>query len=300
VSSAIRGAGIDVETVSHEDTFVAGLAADPDFVVVDASDEADRRAMLDNFLSLSGGPFAHRSVLFGDVRNREEFLELLRADLLHQLIATSAPGAHGRLTVTAAKLTGGELFGLEKYLPWGTVIESHTVRSSEQKARLLEALGDYAEATGMPSRLTTLAHTVADEFLMNAIFDAPVDTEGKPLFADRPRSLPTELPEPHTVRFSYCCTGGALALAVYDSFGSLSPETVRKNLLRTLTGGKDQIRRGTEGAGVGLYMAFGALSDWIINIVPGQGTEMIGIIRTHGTYRDHIAIPKSFHLFCGG
>ena len=48
---------------------------------------------------------------------------------------------------------------------------------------------------------------------------------------------------------------------------------------------------------MGLYFIVEALNKVIINISPGKGTEVIGIMDISGSYRDYAERFKSFHIF---
>jgi hypothetical protein len=297
VARAICSVGVTLKVISDPGKLVEATASDPDLVVVDAGDDVAGTDFHRAFMSLAQTSQKSRAVLFSDLTARETILDLLDADMLHHVLATSAPNALGRLAICLAKILGGKIFGMSKYVPWGTQIHEVSFRRSGVKQELLGELARFCEQMVIPKRLARLAGTVADEFVMNALYDAPTDASGAPIFTEIDRNQEVELPRPHEARFRYCCTGESLVLSIFDSFGSLDAPTVRANLLRTLSGGEDQVRRGSAGAGVGLFLAFKALADWVINVHPGRGTEMIGVIRAGGTYRDHVAMPKSFNLF---
>jgi hypothetical protein len=296
LARAARSAGVGIRVCESEAELVAACDEEPDFAIVNVEGEGTG-ALFAAFLALAGRPFARRTILYADLDDHGEFLALLDAGLLYHVVAPSAPGALDRVASTVAKLFAESPFGVEPYLPWGTRIGSLPLTRSGDKDVVLGRLSEFATAMGVPPRLGALARTVADEFVMNALYDAPTDPRGRPLFADTPRSQPVQLPEGHRARFQFACTGSSLLVASFDPYGSLRPGAVHANLRRTLAGGDDQIRQESAGAGMGLYMAFRSLSDWIINLVPAQGTEMIGMVRTGGTYRDHVRTPKSLHLF---
>ena len=297
---AIRSVGVDVSHVTEQSHLLEAIRAGAAFAVVEAQSGELRDKYLQAYCSLEGSGIEDRAILIADIERPDEFVHLLQRDLLRHLIASSSPRVLARLSVTLAKLLHRSSFGLEVYVPWGVQIQGFEIRGSDHKNNIIDQMAEYLQFMGVHRRLATLARTVADEFLMNAIFDAPVGHEGQPLFASTPRNEDIAFPEPHRAEFRFCCTGDSVLLSIIDTFGSLSADTVRQNLRRTLLGGNDQIRTGEKaGAGVGLYLSFSSLAEWIINISPARATEMIGVIRTDGTYRDHIATPKSFHLFEG-
>ena len=92
----------------------------------------------------------------------------------------------GQVTVTVAKLLARDLFGVDKVLPWGVRIYSALVSDYNEKSAAIAAIGDFAQAMGVRRKYREQIDQCIDEMLMNALYDAPVDDAGKPLFADVP------------------------------------------------------------------------------------------------------------------
>lgn len=300
LARAIRSVGPDVAVCSSVAEFEQSVRPNTAFVVV-AAEGPQSEQFLSAFVALGPSELSKRCILLADFHKLDAFLRLLRADMCHHVISASLPNSLHRLSATLAGLIQGHSGGVEAFVPWGAQILGFEVRSSEPKSAIIDQMGEYLESMGIHQRLATLARIVADEFLMNALFDAPVSSNGTPLFSHTPRHENVLLPSPHRAEFRYCCTADRVYISMFDSFGSLTPAVLRQNLSRTLSGGDDQIRTGSKaGAGVGLYMSFSSLAEWIINIKPGHSTEMIGVLNAGGTYREHISTPKAFHLFVQG
>ena len=85
-----------------------------------------------------------------------------------------------------SKLLYGDLFGLEKVMPWGVRIYSTLVGDYQEKSMAIATVGDFAQAMGVRRKYREQIDQCIDEMLMNALYDAPVDDEGKPLFAEVP------------------------------------------------------------------------------------------------------------------
>jgi hypothetical protein len=124
-----------------------------------------------------------------------------------------------------------------------------------------------------------------------------VHPDGTRPYAALARTEVVNLEEDATCYFTYACDGRKLVIAMRDRFGSLTAETVRDYLRRCFDMGLNQIEAKSGGAGMGLYFIVEALNKVIINISPGKGTEVIGIIDISGSYRDYAEHYKSFHIF---
>jgi hypothetical protein len=126
------------------------------------------------------------------------------------------------------------------------------------------------------SFLRQRALLMADEMLENALFAAPRDCHDKPLYArgDR-RSL---LPGEHIMLCSYY-DGDTLTLEVTDTWGSLSPETVRVYLDMNLAENDPTYDR----TGRGLYFMWRFLQNFYLSVVPGVETTVGGFLQLHPT-----------------
>src|ERR1044071_10165069 len=69
--------------------------------------------------------------------------------------------------------------------------------------------------------------SVCEELLMNALYDAPVDALGRPMFADIDPHDRKDSRSPRPVSIRYAATEHAFAVAVRDRFGRLAKNTIR-------------------------------------------------------------------------
>ncbi len=238
-------------------------------------------------------------LLLAEKRGKSELGTLFRFPFLTNLIAKSHPLDLDEVIITVGKIVHNDIFGIDKYLCYGVQPVTHEVRSSRDKGALLQSLASYASGLGIHNRLITVAENVADELIMNAVYNAPIAADGSKKYASRSRSEELVL-QPHEVAwFTYACDGRQLVIAMRDRFGSLTAETVRDYLGRCFAMGDDQIEVKPGGAGMGLYFIVEALNKIIINISPGHGTEVIGVIDISGSYRTYAEKYKSFHIFVG-
>jgi hypothetical protein len=228
---------------------------------------------------------------------RADLSKLLDYDALTHLIAKNTAIGANELVVTAQKILRNDIFAFEKYLTWGAHVYEHHINDSDQKARVLEALETYLNGIGCNRRLITLARGVADEFIMNAVYNAPVDRNGVPKYASRSRTERVVLERDEQAVFRYACDGRSLAMSIRDPFGRLERSTVRYYLRKGFRKGDDQVDAKEGGAGLGLYYIFESLNQLVINLAPNRCTEMIGLLDISGTYKDFAERPKSLNIF---
>lgn len=188
------------------------------------------------------------------------------------LLVHPMPVLAEELTITAQKLIRGDLFGVEKYLLWGTELHEHALTRSGQRAELVGALSERVRARGQSARVGSMAMLVADELLSNAVHNAPVDVAGVYYRRDLPRTDDLELDDRHSVRLRWGCDARYLAIEVTDPFGSLDRDTILAALA------KNDVRESGGGAGMGIALAYRSCDHLVFNLAPGVRTQIIALI----------------------
>nr|HEX4318395.1 hypothetical protein [Kofleriaceae bacterium] len=179
--------------------------------------------------------------------------------------------------VTAQKLLTGDIFGIEKYLPEGTPVHYARLRDHEGRGKAIDTVLGFADDSKMRRQVRGAIGQVCDELLMNALYDAPVDDDGKAVFADvEPRDR-TKTRSPRPVSIRYAATDHHFAVAVRDRFGRLAKNTILAYIAKCVNApeGTDQIDRKTYGAGLGLYLVANAAATYVVNVAAGIATEVV-------------------------
>src|SRR4029077_3823966 len=127
---------------------------------------------------------------------------------------------------TAQKLLTGDIFGIEKYLPAGTPVNYVRLRDFQGRGRAIETVLGFAEEAKMRRQVRTAIGAVCEELLMNALYDAPVDADGRPMFADIDPHERLQTAAPRAVSIRYAATDQLFAVAVRDRFGRLAKNTI--------------------------------------------------------------------------
>jgi hypothetical protein len=176
--------------------------------------------------------------------------------------------------VTAQKLLTGDIFGIEKYLPAGTPVHYARLRDFAGRGRAIDTVLDYAEQSRMRRQVRTAIGAVCEELLMNALYDAPVDASGRPMFADVDPHDRKDTRSPRPVSIRYAATDQLFAVAVRDRFGRLAKNTILSYIEKCITW-PTQIDRKTYGAGLGLYLVANAAATYVVNVAYGIATEVV-------------------------
>ncbi len=178
------------------------------------------------------------------------------------------------LSAMATRVLSGDIFGLEKLVPWGTKIYSQLVGDYQEKSLCIAQVSEFAELMGVRRKYREAVEQVVDEMLMNALYDAPVDESGKQIFAEIPTKTRISLRMEQKVVVQYACDGRTFSVSVRDSFGTLDRGTVVRYIHKCLHS-SEQIDRKTGGAGLGLYLIANSTTRMFFNVLPGVATEAV-------------------------
>src|SRR5438874_858176 len=94
----------------------------------------------------------------------------------------SEGGSKERRRGADAMLRHRQVFGLQKYFPWGVTLYNMEIGGYEDKIKALDVLNAYAELAGARGPVRDRMALVAEELIINGMYHAPVDASGKPLY----------------------------------------------------------------------------------------------------------------------
>lgn len=199
--------------------------------------------------------------------------------------------------ITVQKLLTGDIFGAEKYLNWGVELREHRITDSAQREILIDQMTEYFDSLGIRSSLKRKYHVIAEELLMNAIYDAPIDQNAIPRYNHLSRTIPVHLTPDEQGVFRYGFDGNWIAISVEDPFGALERSTVLEYLSRCFTVGVSiEPIVGKGGGGNGLFQLIQASTVVIFNVQSGFKTEVIALLNTNSLEAKTKKMP-SFYFF---
>jgi hypothetical protein len=201
-----------------------------------------------------------------------ELTEYLRDDRMNHIVVGDE--LEDGVFVTAQKLLTGDIFGIEKYLPEGTPVHYERLRDFEGRGKAIQTVLDFAESAKMRRQVRSAIGQVCEELLMNALYDAPVDEEGRAIFAEVDPHERTKMRTPRPVSIRYAATDDMFAVAVRDRFGRLAKNTILAYIEKCIKS-PNQIDRKTYGAGLGLYLVANAAATYVVNVAYGIATEVV-------------------------
>jgi hypothetical protein len=203
-----------------------------------------------------------------DTRHMIEVLKDPRVVAAVSLEPASPSALCGLLT----KLLYGDVFGLEKLMPWGARLYAQAIADYPAKSSAITLVTDFAAKMGVRRRYRDAIAQATDELLMNALYDAPVDAAGKPCYVDVPPGLRAQLHVEPPAVLQFGCDGRRFGLSVRDSFGRLTKEHIVQYIEKCQRS-PEQIDRKAGGAGLGRFLVVNAATEVHVHIYPGVATE---------------------------
>jgi hypothetical protein len=245
VAEALAATGVSVD---HLEAVPAPSTISEEVVAI-VIDRATRQAAAEELRGL-GIPV----VVVGDDLDDHGLITLMLESPVSHLVAD--PGDRD-LGITSEKLATGDLFGLEKYVAPGARVGQRVLRAETDKRHAVDEVCAWAEAIGARRPVLHRIRNVVDELLMNALRDAVVSAQ--------PRA---------TLRWA--ADGNTIAISVGDGSGALRQRDVIDNVLRARSErGRPQSVSASGGAGLGLYLVLANVASLIVNVAPGEQTEVV-------------------------
>lgn len=205
-----------------------------------------------------------------------QLTDLLKIPSIDSLVIKNNSFSEAEFIVEIRKLFSRDIFGMEKYLHWGFEPIQNITRHTDDRFWFIEQMSDYLRSLLVSERFISKIEMVADEFLSNALYNAPVDENGKHTYKDTERTIGRQCTPREKCIFSYAYDGQYFAISIQDNFGSIDRQLIFERIHRSIEEKGAPVQK-SGGAGLGLYLSFLTLNKFIINIQPGQKTEMIGL-----------------------
>ncbi len=267
VSAALMAAGSAVDSYSSPGAVANAGEVDLAVLCVDSGRDSPWLADLRRRLG-EGVPI----VVVLPAPSLEDTVAAMRSEGVAAVLSADDLGS-GELPNVAARLLFGDVFGVDKLVPWGVRVHTVFVGSYEDKTIAIRETSEFAERLGVRRKYRELIEQCLDEMLMNALYDAPADDSRRAPRGSKGGQARASMELGDRAVVEYGCDGTTFTLAVRDAFGTLERDTVVWYLDKCLHA-NEQIDRKEGGAGLGLYLIANASTQFFINFQPGVATEV--------------------------
>lgn len=278
IKMALGGTGVNATITKSSEEGIKRLESDDEqidtiFLSTDSIDVADY---------IKTKNIHPRIVLMTEEESKDYISKIKDFDFLSNIIATKEDDRAYNIksiTTTMSKMASGDIFGLDKYLNWGAEVKEYSITSSKDRSKLNNKVIEELSNIGIRASIRSRISTVIEELLMNAIYDAPVDEDGKSLYNNLPRTVEVNLNPEQAAKLKVATDGLFLAVSVEDPFGAFKKETIFKYLENNYYQQNFNMNKelGKGGAGRGLFMITENSELVIYNIAPKSRTEVVAL-----------------------
>lgn len=176
-------------------------------------------------------------------------------------------------------------------------IQRSRITNSARKKATLEALSIILEKKTIPKRIASSIIRATDELVLNAVFDAPIDLQGKRYRHALDRGDDFDLSRKEEVEIELISAQNFLQISVTDYFGSMDKEDfiplLAKNFAKQEVAGDEE--SGKADRGLGLYQILNSGLSLQVVIEQGKRTRMSLVVPWVTNVRE---LRDSFRFFC--
>lgn len=156
--------------------------------------------------------------------------------------------------------------------------KSVSVTSAKTRHNLKDKMVSHLKSLKVRTTITDRCFQVAEEMLMNAIYDAPIDKGGQSLYNHMSRKDDVLLKPQEFSVFEYCVKNQIVAVSVSDPFGGLTRDTLINYLDSCYSGRAGEINEispAKGGAGRGLHLIVESADLTVFQVKKGVCTRVV-------------------------
>lgn len=178
-------------------------------------------------------------------------------------------------------------------LAWGHSWYEYSLRSSSDREYVIKAVQRFCSDL-QSKRQAAATIQLADELIMNAMYDAPVDAKGRHRYAFQ-RNKAITLDKSERPTFGYGSDGTRIVISITDPFGGLSREATFGGIYRGLYSGQIDAKHG--GAGLGMSLIHRSAHVVFFDVQPKRLTQVTAVVELDVRAEEARQIPSSVYYF---
>lgn len=241
-----------------------------------------------------------RVLFISEKRSAQHYHEALKDVAAHHLVSKSiteqeewvVPRELFEHTVRLAMLPDPKQ-GLKSLFPQTQVLRMDITGTGE-KDSVFARVEEFAKSYHLRDRIVQNILHLADEQVMNVIFNAPRTASGDYKYRDQSRDTPVVLEPQERGSLELAFDGQFFGLSATDPFGALKVGTVREYLTRSY--GRYKIAEGQFGGGMGFLNMFSFASYFEVLVDIGRLTRVTVLLNAKQGIREARTMPRSFNL----
>jgi hypothetical protein len=289
IARVLGCAGYETQQYEEPEKVDATQLGDPTLILADAFDADGIMRLLRNL------PRTRAILYTGEPLDRllGKALEEPRLVALMGRPSFEVPPREDDLLHITRRVHVNEAAPFESHLAWGASGFNYSLTNEQERDQAVKETIALTAKLGAPKRVGEMLGELAHELLMNAMWDAPVDSHGKPRFA-HDRKMNIKLDEHDAAVLRVASDGVRIAIEVQDRFGRLERKHVFGGLVRSLK--KGEMDQSGGGAGLGMMVAYRSTTALFYDVVPGKKTRVTGLFDLDLNLREFKQLPKTIHF----
>ncbi|MCB0379230.1 MAG: hypothetical protein KDD33_12125 [Bdellovibrionales bacterium] len=169
---------------------------------------------------------------------------------------------------------------------------------TEHKARVLDSIEKFIGNNKGMNRLSENILIIIDELFSNALFNAPVDDNGYPIFKNMERDEKVKYPGNKNARIFAVHTQHDLFIGTIDPWGSIDRDHISNILHRAYS--ERKVTEDSKGAGFGLRMMLDRARSLYILSQHRERSLVCCHMRLNISLKKIENVPKQLHINCFG
>jgi anti-sigma regulatory factor (Ser/Thr protein kinase) len=180
-----------------------------------------------------------------------------------------------------------EAEGLERFFESPADIQRLDITQSGQRASVSAGIQRFLGRKNFNERVAATIATAVDEVLMNAIYDAVVDENGKRVYERQRRNTNFPLESHKPVNIEFAIKDDFFGIMVRDQYGSAERGSIASHISK-YTGAQSLEERDEtlSGSGLGLALIIRAGASLSIRCVPGKKTEVCLFFKNESLFKN--------------
>lgn len=227
----------------------------------------------------------------------QHYSELLNYSYVHFIVSCAGfdeGTCYRAFAVSSKKIRSKKYFGYHLYFDGQEVVSTAKVQDSRQRHDLKDQMMSAIKNLGVRASVADRMYTVAEELLMNAIYDAPVGADGQAIYNHMSRKEEVKLDSAHQSNFTFIVGEKLAGVSVEDPFGALPTDLIVKYLKSCYEGKAGSLNAQKGGAGRGLHQIIENSDVTIFNVSPQCKTEVIYLFSLE---KAGALPPPTFHYY---
>lgn len=225
----------------------------------------------------------------------EHFVQIDRDDFFYDLFAACV-----MLKKPASFINNPLPFFIKNFNPIESMspIRSTTLTfsSSAEKSPILHSIQQFLQEHQKTSNFMDAIHVIADELIMNATYNAPVDGDGKHIYMNKDRSEVVDLPEDKAAKIFVTHDERRLLIGCEDPYGSVNRFKMLSQLAKVHKDSQSSPNEGTGGAGLGSKMMIDYSCGFYVVVKKNQKTLVCCSLPLGVSFRKAEKFSKNLHF----